>query len=417
MRHILNAILLFCLIICVAKAQPFNSFTSRKIDQITSEGNVEISPTGIVNIPGRPLKVSNAALDDSALFQVDSENQGSIPFPRMSEANRDAIPTPTQGMFIYNKDTDQLNQYDGTQWDIVAGGGGAGGGISEWSPNFQYEANDIVYEPDDNRLVRAQQAFTSTGSFDYDNWFVLGVGVEAVNAGVMSSDGVYTVILPQDISPTASPSFASMSLDEQLEFSGTGNFDTIQTPAGGSASIFVAQSDQNLYIKDSDGQVKIVSAAGEINTFCTIRDAKTNGTNGGTATAGSLQTRDLTESFGDCGFLSLNTSTGEFDINIGTYAVYCVCPAKKVNTHRCQLYDEDAVGTKILGANAANADSADNTATNSVIMGTFDVTGSTTTYSIQHQVQTTAATEGFGRATTFNDGDEIYTTCMFWEIP
>ena len=35
-------------------------------------------------------------------------------------ARNSAIPTPTEGMFSFQKDTDQLTYYDGTNWDVMA---------------------------------------------------------------------------------------------------------------------------------------------------------------------------------------------------------------------------------------------------------------------------------------------------------
>ncbi len=72
---------------------------------ITSAGNVGIGTTG----PN-----SSAALD------VSSTSRGFLP-PRMTEAQRDAIPSPSAGLSIYNTTTNCLNFYIGTEWMQVCG--------------------------------------------------------------------------------------------------------------------------------------------------------------------------------------------------------------------------------------------------------------------------------------------------------
>jgi len=64
-----------------------------------------------------------ANLAGSAVFEVkDSTNAlGSIPWPLVTEAQRDAITTPADSLMVYNTDTNEINVYDGTAWRQLGG--------------------------------------------------------------------------------------------------------------------------------------------------------------------------------------------------------------------------------------------------------------------------------------------------------
>ena len=62
---------------------------------------------------------SQSLTHPSAAMQVSSTTQGLLP-PQMTQTQRDAISSPAAGLVVYNTTTNQLNNYDGTQW-VVAG--------------------------------------------------------------------------------------------------------------------------------------------------------------------------------------------------------------------------------------------------------------------------------------------------------
>ena len=66
------------------------------------------------------------ALDGSAILTVTSTTQGAL-MPRMNTAARDAISSPTDGLLIFNNQTNQYEFFEST-WQAV-GGGGDGNGI------------------------------------------------------------------------------------------------------------------------------------------------------------------------------------------------------------------------------------------------------------------------------------------------
>ncbi len=87
--------------------------------RITSAGNVGIG---------------TAAPAATAAVEIASTTQGFLP-PRMTAAQRQAIAAPATGLVVYDTTVRGLMFYDGTQWQAVGGGGGAGvpiGTIVAW---------------------------------------------------------------------------------------------------------------------------------------------------------------------------------------------------------------------------------------------------------------------------------------------
>ena len=56
--------------------------------------------------------------DASSMLDVNSTDKGFLP-PRMTEAERDLIGTPSPALFIYNTTTSKLNYYDGSSWQVA----------------------------------------------------------------------------------------------------------------------------------------------------------------------------------------------------------------------------------------------------------------------------------------------------------
>ncbi|NOS91569.1 MAG: hypothetical protein HOP30_06580, partial [Cyclobacteriaceae bacterium] len=78
--------------------------------RITQNGNVSIGATSAA---------TTAALD------IQSTSKGLL-IPRLTTAQRDAIPTPDLGLMIYNTSTSAFNYYNGGSWGPVGGGSGWG---------------------------------------------------------------------------------------------------------------------------------------------------------------------------------------------------------------------------------------------------------------------------------------------------
>lgn len=58
----------------------------------------------------------NTQPDQNAIFDMASTTKASRPWPRMSTAQRNAIPNPQEGMAVWNTTTHSLSTFNGTIW-------------------------------------------------------------------------------------------------------------------------------------------------------------------------------------------------------------------------------------------------------------------------------------------------------------
>ncbi len=72
----------------------------------------------------RTLVIGSSVLSTPAIFEVVSISKGSISAPKMTEAQRDAIGSPTTGLQVFNTDTNKLDFYNGSIWGGVDAGFG-----------------------------------------------------------------------------------------------------------------------------------------------------------------------------------------------------------------------------------------------------------------------------------------------------
>jgi hypothetical protein len=71
--------------------------------------------------------------DSSAVLNINSVSQG-VMLPSMTEAQRDAISSPTTGLLVFQNDgTNGFYYYNGTQWTLI--------GAAEFDPTLIYTAD------------------------------------------------------------------------------------------------------------------------------------------------------------------------------------------------------------------------------------------------------------------------------------
>lgn len=121
---------------------------------IDANGTGDLILSDQVGVGGSP--------DASSLFQISSTALGAIPAPKMSEAQRDAVSSPTEGLQVFNTTSHALNFYNGSSWNEVGSGGGGGSSISGYAVDgisnpidvtedtirylrFGYNSSDIQY--------------------------------------------------------------------------------------------------------------------------------------------------------------------------------------------------------------------------------------------------------------------------------
>lgn len=141
------ALLCIVLISAVAYAAGFKDFSwdemrfggsasgVRKIvfdqDPDGSSAELSVDPANEEFVLNNKVNASNG-LDVTGQLNVISTTVGSKPCPPMTEAQRDAIATPSDGDCIYNTDSKSLNTYDTnvSKWISVGSGAGGSGELS-----------------------------------------------------------------------------------------------------------------------------------------------------------------------------------------------------------------------------------------------------------------------------------------------
>ena len=76
------------------------------------------TPVFIVNIDGGNIGIGTVTPNANSVLDLTSTTKAFLP-PRMTTTQRDAIPSPVEGMVIYNLTTHVLNFHNGTAWGAV----------------------------------------------------------------------------------------------------------------------------------------------------------------------------------------------------------------------------------------------------------------------------------------------------------
>jgi len=122
---------------------------------------------------------------------------------------------------------------------------------------------------------------------------------------------------------------------------------------------------------------------------------------GGTATAGSAQTRVLNnEKFNNITGASL--SSNQITLPVGTYDIEAKAPAYKVGEHQAQLFNITLAGIAVEGSTEFSS-TADDVQTNSLVWDRLVFT-TITVLELRHNVQTTRMGDGFGQGDSANFG-------------
>ena len=161
----------------------------------------------------------------------------------------------------------------------------------------------------------------------------------------------------------------------------------------------------------SDGGVTFASPVGLFSSYAIIQDQKSDTTEGGGATSGSWQKRDLNTEIADPdGIVSL--SSNQFILGAGNYYIKWTAPGYKVERFQSRLYD--ATNSAVVGKGTCAFASAGD-AHHQVSFGSTRVTPSvTTSYEIQCRVELTNGSVGYGVGCDFGDV-EVYSTLEIYK--
>ena len=137
-----------------------------------------------------------------------------------------------------------------------------------------------------------------------------------------------------------------------------------------------------------------------------LTDEQLSGTNGGTFTSGSWQTRTLnTLVIQPSTSTNISLASNQFTLQAGSYLINIDAPAYGVILHQACLYE---VTTSTIIKYGSCARSTTDMPTSSHVSHTVDIS-TATIYEVQHQCSLTQAITGFGLATGFLNNTEVYT--------
>ena len=161
----------------------------------------------------------------------------------------------------------------------------------------------------------------------------------------------------------------------------------------------------------STGSTGPTGPGAEVATFA---DHKSSGTNGGTFTSGSWQTRTLNTTVYN-GITSATLSSNQISLPAGTYSVIAFAPVgDTVNGHQARLRNITDSTTTLTGTSIATSDNASAKPLNqTLVLGVFTIAG-TKTFELQHQCSTTKTDDGFGLACGFDL--EVYSQITITKI-
>lgn len=155
-----------------------------------------------------------------------------------------------------------------------------------------------------------------------------------------------------------------------------------------------------------------VGSSSATHDYILIIDQKDYNVGGGTFTAGSWQTRDLTDIITDTGG-NASLSANEITLAEGTYECYIRCPAFNVRRHIARLQKTNGGGSVVILGSSEHSVSYGQT--ESVIVGRFTV-AENDKFKVQHMGQQTQSTTGFGINNNFTDVDNTYTIAKFIKV-
>lgn len=185
-----------------------------------------------------------------------------------------------------------------------------------------------------------------------------------------------------------------------------------------SANIITAAGDTAVFIGEAAGVVRCIDYTRKTGTalvvslqpkYAIVADQKATNTNGGTFTSGAWRTRDLnTEVYDPDNIVSI--ASNQITLAAGTYIVEWTAPAFSVNVNQSRLFNITDTAVVSAGTSEYAGVAAISGASRSHGMAGFTI-ATTKVYEIQHQCQTTAATNGLGLASgsAFTVTNEEYT--------
>ena len=182
-----------------------------------------------------------------------------------------------------------------------------------------------------------------------------------------------------------------------------------KTTAGADTFVLPASDGTVGQLMKTDGAGQLgwaTDTGGLFSGYAIFADQKAQNTQGGTFTSGAWRQRDLNTTIANTDTTNITLGTNDFTLLAGNYLIQWMAPGFSIGRATTRLYD----GTSVVGV-GINAYTMN---TGLPAPGLLRVTpGTSTTYQIQHQCDTTYATLGFG--VEINLDTEQYTTVIIYK--
>lgn len=293
---------------------------------------------------------------------------GAVTVPSGATGSRPG--SPVNGMFRYNTTDNVFEGYQGGSWAEVGGGGSLTVVTKSSSATLAISGEEIV--------------LCDAASGDV----TLTLPAASGNSGV-----TYRINkIDSSSNECVLDGNASETIDGEATITMRGQYSSIQFSSNGT----------NWFsIKDYTQQVVI------------LKDIKGSAVTGGSCTASSWNTRDLTNVFGATTIVSL--SSNQFTLSEGLYHITWGSPCFKCSDHQTRLQNTTDAVTIAYGQQLI-AGTGDATSNISPGVAVTSFMG-TKTFEIQHQpTSSSGATECFGRANNLGSGDSVYTTVVIRKL-
>lgn len=189
--------------------------------------------------------------------------------------------------------------------------------------------------------------------------------------------------------------------------------DPISVNVDDSTIAFDGSTPKKLIVKDGGVGFPQCAAGVPSGSHIVVAYEVASGTDGGTFTAGSWQTRPLNTTRRNQNGALLSLASNVMRLKAGTYRCRFWAIGNQVDQHKTRLRNTTAGTTLVLGSSSYSSHSV-NDCSISCGEGYFTIADDVQDLELQHQGTYTTANTGMGRPASFGE-NEVYAVIEFWK--